>query len=168
MKVLDLKKISRKPKKIPYALLVHEISYNLWSSCERSFTPSILSVDKEVVYLWEIDVAINHITDFQEHSLVRTKQAMGPKIVPELMAEGLPERNSSCSSRPSKRSDDMGSFGSSFSCPSLNGKGTGKDQPCEVIATNASFPRASTRSDPNDGLGSHFPNPKVAASLDLI
>jgi len=35
----------------------------------------------------------------------------------------------------------------------------------EIVADEPKFPGASTRSDPQDGLGSHFPDPKVVPIL---
>jgi len=53
----------KEPKKIPYAVPIYELSTPSWSSYEYSSTPSILSIAGEVVYPWEIEVAISHMTD---------------------------------------------------------------------------------------------------------
>jgi len=43
----------RETKKIPYAMLIYESGTPSWFSCEYSSTPSVLSVEEEVVYPWE-------------------------------------------------------------------------------------------------------------------
>ena len=48
---------------------------DLSSSCEYSSTPSILSIEEEVVYHWEIDIVLPRMSDVQEHKLARTKTA---------------------------------------------------------------------------------------------
>lgn len=51
------------PKRIPYAVPIYEPRMPSWSSCEYSSTPTILSIEEEVVYPWEIDVPASRITD---------------------------------------------------------------------------------------------------------
>lgn len=46
----------REPKKILYGVSVVEPGAPSWSSCEYSSTPSILSIETEVSYPWEITV----------------------------------------------------------------------------------------------------------------
>jgi len=63
---------SREHKKNPYDVPVYE-PITPWSNCMYSSTPSILSIEEEVVYPWEIDVTVSRMTDVQEHRLARTK-----------------------------------------------------------------------------------------------
>jgi len=48
---IPLKNQLREPKKISHAVLIYEPDTPLWSSCEYSSSPSILSIEEEVVYL---------------------------------------------------------------------------------------------------------------------
>ncbi|KAJ8444860.1 hypothetical protein Cgig2_029791 [Carnegiea gigantea] len=61
----------REPKKITYAIPIHHPDMPSWSSCEHCSTPGILSIKEEVVYLWEINVAVSCMNDIQEGSSVR-------------------------------------------------------------------------------------------------
>jgi len=65
-------------KTIPYSLPMYEIIDCMWSSCERSSTPRIMSIEEDVVYPWEIDVAVNRMLDFQARKLASTRQTMCP------------------------------------------------------------------------------------------
>ena len=65
-----------------------------WSSIQYSSTPSILSIEEEVVYPWEIDVAVSSLSDVQKCKLARTKTTMRLKTIPELMAVGYSTGNS--------------------------------------------------------------------------
>jgi len=56
----------REPKTIPYALHVYEKTDRSWPTCEWSFTPSIMSIDEDVIYPCEIDVTINYMLDFKQ------------------------------------------------------------------------------------------------------
>ena len=40
----------RESKKIPYAVPIYELGIPLWSGCEYSSSPSILSIKGDVVY----------------------------------------------------------------------------------------------------------------------
>jgi len=93
-----LKNLFREPKNIPYIIPIYESGTPSWSCCEYFSTLSILSIKEEVVYPWEIDVALSRITNVQEQKLTRTKQTVRPKILPELMAEGFLAGNSQSSS----------------------------------------------------------------------
>lgn len=61
------------PKKIPYVVLIYEPSTPSWSSYKYSSTPSILSVEEEVIYPWEIDIVVSRMTDVQDRKLARIK-----------------------------------------------------------------------------------------------
>jgi len=63
---IPLKNQFREPKRIPHAVSIFEPSNPLWSSCEYSFIPSILSIEEEVSYMWEINIAATSMTDVQE------------------------------------------------------------------------------------------------------
>ncbi|KAJ8424845.1 hypothetical protein Cgig2_030072 [Carnegiea gigantea] len=63
----------RKPKKIPYTVPIFKPGTPSWSSCEYSSTPSILNIEEDVVYLWEIDVAVNRMHDFQKHRMAKIR-----------------------------------------------------------------------------------------------
>lgn len=56
--------------------------------------PKILSIKEEVIYPWEIAIAINRITDVQERKLAKAKKTMRLKTVLERMEEGMTEDNS--------------------------------------------------------------------------
>jgi len=75
------------PKKI--CLESPKKSHDSWPSYEQSSTPSILSIENEVIHPSEIDVAVNRMTNVYESKLARTKQTMHLKIVPKLMPDGL-------------------------------------------------------------------------------
>ncbi|KAJ8420253.1 hypothetical protein Cgig2_014907 [Carnegiea gigantea] len=66
--------------------------------CEYSSTPSILSIEEDVVYLWEIDVAVDRILDFQERRMAKTTTTARLRSPDELLAEGTSEGNPSSSS----------------------------------------------------------------------
>ena len=44
----------REPKKIPYIVPVYEPGTPSWSTYEYSSTPSILSIEEDVIYPWEL------------------------------------------------------------------------------------------------------------------
>ena len=44
-----------------------------WSSCEYSSTPSILSIEEKVSYLWEINIAAPGLADVQERRMAKTQ-----------------------------------------------------------------------------------------------
>jgi len=73
---------------------IYEHRPRSWSCCEYSSTPSILIIEEEVVYPWEIDIAISRMSDIQECKLARTKTTTRLKTVPELMAKGYSVGNS--------------------------------------------------------------------------
>ena len=56
--------------------------------------PSILSIEDEIVYPWEIDITISLMTDVQERKLTTTKTTALLKTRPRLMIEGCSEGNS--------------------------------------------------------------------------
>jgi len=78
---VPLKNRFREPKKIPYAVLIFEPDTPSWSSYEYSSTPSILSIEQEVSYLWEITLA-DFMTDFQVGRMAKAKSTfcMRPKF----------------------------------------------------------------------------------------
>ncbi|KAJ8438700.1 hypothetical protein Cgig2_011883 [Carnegiea gigantea] len=200
----------RKPKKIPYAVLIFEPSTPSWSSCEYSSTPSILSIEKEVSYPWEITIA-DFMNDVPPRRMAKTKSTPRVRTPDGLLAEGTLEGNlhsapspqrlgaevlptisssslvgtsaSSSSDRASASSSSEGSFTSSSSdeestssstqaapgAPEkvvLKKRGRTSTEPVlEVVAEGLVFPGAFSRSDPLDGLGTHFLNPKVVSSL---
>jgi len=53
----------REPKKILYVVPLCEPDTPSWSSCGDSSIPSTLTIEEEVVYPWETDVAVSHMTD---------------------------------------------------------------------------------------------------------
>jgi len=81
----------REPKKIPYAVPIYEPDTPSWSSCEYSFTPSILSIKEEVVYPWEIDVAVSSMTDVEERRMAKIKMTALLRGANELLAAGTAE-----------------------------------------------------------------------------
>jgi len=64
----------------------------LWSSWEYSSTPSILSIETEVSYPWEITLA-NFMTDVQVQRMAKTKSTLMMRSPDELLAEGTVEGN---------------------------------------------------------------------------
>ena len=84
------------------------------------------------------------------------------------MAKGLTEGNYSSSSSSSKQSGGADFSGSSFLVLSTNKREQGKSMPSEVVAIDTVFPGMPTHLDPSDGLGSHFPNPKVVEILKRL
>ncbi|KAJ8428571.1 LOW QUALITY PROTEIN: hypothetical protein Cgig2_021629 [Carnegiea gigantea] len=172
----------REPKKIPYVVLLFEPSTPSWSSYEYSSTPSILNPEVEVTYPWEITIA-NYVLDFQVRRTAKTKSTPRIQSPDELLAEGTlsnpcsapsqsnPEAEPGSSSSTSDRSSRSSSFegtstssspGSSLALGSLVLKRKGCTPPVtKIVAEGSEFPRAPTCSDLQDGLGSHFPDPKV-------
>ncbi|KAJ8421109.1 hypothetical protein Cgig2_009238 [Carnegiea gigantea] len=98
----------REPKKIPYAVPIYKLDIPLWSGCEYSSTPSILSIEGDVVYPWEINVAISRMTDFQECRLAMSQASQQLKTPNQLMAEGSSEGNYSFSSHSHRTSEAAG------------------------------------------------------------
>jgi len=84
----------RESKTIPYVMPIYELGTPSWSSCEYSSTPSILSIEEEVIYMWEIDVLVSRTTDVQERRLARTKTIVRFKTPDEFMAKGYSKGNS--------------------------------------------------------------------------
>ncbi|KAJ8423713.1 hypothetical protein Cgig2_016464 [Carnegiea gigantea] len=74
----------KEPKKILYAVLIHEPGTPSWSSYEYSSTPSILSIKEDVVYPWEIDV---------ECRMAKIKMIARLRSPNELLAERTSEGN---------------------------------------------------------------------------
>ena len=56
----------REPKKITYMVPIYKPRTPSWSSCEYSLN---LSIEMEVVYPWEINITISHMSDVQEQKL---------------------------------------------------------------------------------------------------
>ncbi|KAJ8424705.1 hypothetical protein Cgig2_025454 [Carnegiea gigantea] len=54
----------RELKKIPYVVPLYEPGTPSWFSCEYSSTPSVLSIEQDIIYLWKIDVAVDYMHDF--------------------------------------------------------------------------------------------------------
>ncbi|KAJ8430921.1 hypothetical protein Cgig2_033549 [Carnegiea gigantea] len=142
--------------------------------CEYSSTPSILSLEVEVTYPWEITIA-NYMTDFQVRRMAKTKSTPCIRSLDELLAEGT--QGNPCSAPPqsnqeakvastsSSASSRMGSSGSSsrhsLRSPSSSeaSLGLGKSvlkrkgralAVTEIVAEGSEFPGAPTRSDPPD------------------
>ncbi|KAJ8424980.1 hypothetical protein Cgig2_031929 [Carnegiea gigantea] len=162
----------REPKKIPYAVPLFEPGTPSWSSCEYSSTLNILNPEVKV-------------------TMAKTKSTPRIRSPDELLAEGtqgnhyLPEAKvastsssaSSCSSGSSSRhssrspsSERASTSSSSFEASLGPGKSVVKRKGCtpavtEIMAEGSKFPGAPTRSDPQDGPGSHFPDPKVVTKL---
>ncbi|KAJ8421004.1 hypothetical protein Cgig2_021763 [Carnegiea gigantea] len=53
----------REPKKIPYVVSISEPGTSSWSNCKSCSTPSILSIEEDVSYLWEINIAAPSLID---------------------------------------------------------------------------------------------------------
>jgi len=81
------KKQFRKPKKIPYPVLIFEPDTPSWSSCEYSSTPNIWSIEQEVSYPLEITL-VDFMTDFQVRRMAKTKSTSCMRSLHELLAEG--------------------------------------------------------------------------------
>ncbi|KAJ8442138.1 hypothetical protein Cgig2_011328 [Carnegiea gigantea] len=137
--LLAMRSSHREPKKIPYVVLIHEPDTPSWCSCEYSSTPSILSIEKEVICPWKVDVAVSHMIDVQEHKLARTKTILRLKTPNELMAKEYYEGNSHSSlgshrmgvdvATASTSSSTRGSErGLSSSCPSFSRSKRGRAQ----------------------------------------
>ena len=190
---LPRKNKPREPKKVPYAVPIFEPGTPSWSSCEHSSTPSILSPEVTVMYPWEVTIA-NFVPDFQVRGMAKTKSTPRIRTPDELLAEGsignvcsvLPQSNtevqvasssSSTSSRPGSSSGSSGRSSSSEeastnSSSESSGSGTSgrarhqRAAPVpEIVAEGVEFPGAPTRSDLQDGSGSHFPDPRVISKL---
>ncbi|KAJ8451405.1 hypothetical protein Cgig2_017796 [Carnegiea gigantea] len=152
----------REPKKIPYAVPIFEPGTPSWSSCEYSSTPSILSPEVEVTHPWEITIA-NYVPAFQ-----------GPRRPPLILA--LPQSGSprSATGHSSRSSFSDGASTSASPPPSLRpGSSVPKRKDRaprvnEIVTEGSEFPEAPTRLDPQDGLGSHFPDPKAVAKLKRL
>ena len=169
----------RELKKIPYVVPVYEPGTPSWSSRDYSSTPSILSIEEEVVYPWEIDVAIFRMADVQERRLARTKIIVRLKTPDQLMAEGYSEGNSHSASDSRRLNVEVGTTStttsargeensSSCSCSSVSTSKRGHAQKKsiqKVIVKVTVFPGAPEHSDPQDAPSTHFPNPRVLLIL---
>ena len=72
---------------------IFESDKTLWSSCEYSSAPSILSIEEDVIYPWEIDVVVDRVLDFQERRMAKTMMTTWLRSSDELMVEGTFEGN---------------------------------------------------------------------------
>jgi len=54
-------------------VLIFEPDTPSWSNCEHCSTPSILNIEEDVVYPWEIEVAIDRMLAFQERRMAKIK-----------------------------------------------------------------------------------------------
>ncbi|KAJ8420465.1 hypothetical protein Cgig2_031988 [Carnegiea gigantea] len=153
----------REPKNIPYAIPIFEPGSPSWSSCEYSSTPSILNPEAEVTYPWEITIA-NYVPAFQSNAGAETASS----------SSSTPTQSGSPGSATSHSSRSSSSEGASTSAsPPLSRRPSSsvlerKDrtpQVTEVVAEGFEFPGVPTRSDPQDGPGSHFSYPKAVAKL---
>ena len=146
-----------------------------------------------MTYPWEVTIA-NFVPDFQVRGMAKTKSTPRIRTPDELLAEGsignvcsvLPQSNmevqvasssSSTSSRPGSSSGASGCSSSSeeastSSSSESSGSGTSgrarhqRAAPVqEIVAEGVEFPGAPTRSDLQDGPGSHFPDPRVISKL---
>ncbi|KAJ8443341.1 hypothetical protein Cgig2_015822 [Carnegiea gigantea] len=184
----------REPKKLRYAAPLFKLGTPSWSNCEHSFIPRVLRTNVEVTYPWEITIA-NYTTDFQVHRMAKTKSTTCIRSPDELLAEGIqgnpcsalsqsnPEvevasTSSSASSGTARRSPPLSELvlgesstsSSSSEAPLGPGKSVLKRKGCtltvtEIVAEESEFPGALPRSDPQDGPGSHFPDPKIVTKL---
>ncbi|KAJ8430101.1 hypothetical protein Cgig2_007165 [Carnegiea gigantea] len=156
LELSDASLLFREHKKILCTVPIYELSTPSWSSYEYSSTPRILNVEEDVVYPWEIDVVVSHITDVQERRMAMIKTVKTPE---ELMDEGYSK----------VLAPPQGGTSSSSSSHSLTPRskwGRAQEEPvCEVVAEGTVFPGASERSDLQGGPSSQFPNPKVVATL---
>ena len=155
-------------------MAIYEPKLPSWSSCEYSSMPSILSIEEEVVYPWEIDVAISCMSNVQECKLLKTKTTVKLKTVPELMAEGYSAGNSHYASDSLRQSVEVCSTSSSpsewrgvayssssHSLVSTTKRGRPQEaQSHEVDVEGACFAGAPEHSDPGDGPSSTFPTQK--------
>jgi len=85
-------------------VLIFELDTPSWSSYEYSSTPSILSIEEDVVYPWEITMVVDCMLDFQECRMAKTKTTALLRSPGELLAKGTFEdspRSSSGSHRSS-------------------------------------------------------------------
>ncbi|KAJ8434745.1 hypothetical protein Cgig2_001948 [Carnegiea gigantea] len=137
----------RGPKKIPYAMPLFEPGNPSWSSYEYSSNPSILSY--EVESNLEAEVASTS-----------SSASSGTGL------SGSSSRHSSRSSSSERASTSSSSSEASLGSGKLVLKRKGRTPVVtEIVAEGSEFPGVPTRSDPQDGPGSHFPNPKVIAKL---
>ena len=86
---------------------IHGPDTPLWSSYKCSSTPSILSTEEDVIYPWEIDVAIDHMLDFQERRMAKIKLTARLRSPDKLLAEGTFEDNPHSSSSSHKSSVEV-------------------------------------------------------------
>lgn len=190
---LTRKNKPREPKKVPYAVPIFEPGTPSWSSCEHSSTHSILSPEVTVTYPWEVTLA-NFVPDFQVRGMAKTKSTPRIRTPDELLADdsignvrsALPESNTGCrvassssstSSRPGSSSGASGrtssykeastSSSSESSSPGSSGRARNRRAAPvpEIVAEGMEFPGAPTRSNPQDGPGSHFPDPRAISKL---
>ncbi|KAJ8428712.1 hypothetical protein Cgig2_028195 [Carnegiea gigantea] len=165
------------PNKIPYAVPIHEPDNPSWSSCEYSLTLSILSIERDVIFPWEINVAVDRMLDFQEYRIDKIRLTGRLRSLDELLAEGTSEGNpyssygshrSSVEVKIKSVSTSSSSEGetSSLERAMLKKRGHAREEMVqEFMGEEMVFPGASARSDIQDGPSTHFPNSKVMASL---
>ncbi|KAJ8436373.1 hypothetical protein Cgig2_032194 [Carnegiea gigantea] len=93
--VVPRKNQCREPKKIPYAMPLFEPGTPSSSSCEYSSTPSILSLEVEVLYPWEITIA-DYMTDFKRTAVEKQY------LLPAGYTFVIPEANVNVNAPPTK------------------------------------------------------------------
>ncbi|KAJ8420701.1 hypothetical protein Cgig2_012719 [Carnegiea gigantea] len=185
----------RELKKIPYTVPIFEPGIPSWSSCEYSSTPSILNIEEEVSYPWEINIAAPGLTDVQERRMAKPQSTPRIRTPDELLAEGTTEGNlwptaevmptSTSSLRDgalTSSSSNEASTSSSLDGASTSSSSRGASSSLrrvvprkrdraqvepvfEVVTGGTVFPRAPVHSNREDGSSTYFPNPNVVPSL---
>ncbi|KAJ8423520.1 hypothetical protein Cgig2_011981 [Carnegiea gigantea] len=128
---------------------------------EYSSTTSILSIEEEASYPWEINIAASSLTDVQERSMAMTKTTAWLRSPDELLAEGTSEGNP-CSSSGSYRLSDDAEVHFTSTNSSLEGETSSSRS---VVLKKRGVPECS---DIQDGPRTHVPNPKVVSSLKRL
>ncbi|KAJ8434187.1 hypothetical protein Cgig2_004658 [Carnegiea gigantea] len=160
---IPLKNQFREPKKIPYVVPIFGPNTPSWSSYEYSSTPSILSIQEEVSYPWEIDIATPSLTDVQEQSTAKTKTTAKLRSLDELLAKETSEGKPCSSSNSHRLSEDVEVPSTSTSSSSkgktsslgrgvLKKRGHAPEEAVqEAVAKGIVFPGPLERSDIQDG-----------------
>jgi len=145
-----------------------------------------------VTYPWEITIA-NYVPAFQVRRMVKMKSTPRIQSPNELLAEGtignpsVPSQSNSgasSSSTPTQSGLPSSATGNFSRSSSSEGASTSASPPLplrlgssvpkrkdrtprvtEIVAEGSEFPGAPTHSDPQDGPGSHFPDPKAVTKL---
>ncbi|KAJ8435521.1 hypothetical protein Cgig2_032108 [Carnegiea gigantea] len=121
-----------------------------------SSTPNILSPEVEVLYSWEITIP-NFMTKWPPLALVLPRGEHLPHLL--MGCRGIrPWRGRTQGCHPTKRLLFQESVLKKRGCSPVG-------LVLEIVAEGNEFPGAPAHSDPQDGPGSHFPNPKVVSTL---